>query len=317
MFFVEEKAVDILWSLVARGLLSGKLSKLSKNHIGTAKISAADHANLDSFKPEEGRSKWCLCIYFRNCFDRNDAEQVFRAIVEDTGQVPSACKSDFYTYLDISSKHPSGIRSSNFTAREVMQSEEIEELKSRSGPNAKVEVAAKANEEQFTDDEDGIDSEDKGKGKEKDRKKSLKNVWPKKPKEMWPDSQECDSAGASKAAPLSLASSSKQPVSTAKSEVSDMPQVVQIKKPLPQQKKEKPTSRQKEDKSVPPETVEAQVETETETETDSDVELPSKPAPAAVQKPAVPTKRPDPPVPIARRVDPAWKKRRRDGADDF
>lgn len=110
MLFRSVERVDMTWAAVVGTTVRGELG------IG-AKV-ATDSQN------EKSKAR-LICIYTRDCEDLEDVRRVVEKLVElelvTEKARPIYYKADAYTYLDISSGNPYGLKASLFSSKDVLE----------------------------------------------------------------------------------------------------------------------------------------------------------------------------------------------------
>ncbi|KAK0547927.1 hypothetical protein OC846_003559 [Tilletia horrida] len=133
MWFEHPDKVDMIFSILARSLIDGPLARLGYDTekkrpvVHTLKAATAGSAKLD--QDNRGRTH-LICLYFDSIWDEADARQVLHTLLSYHGlTVPSAAKADLYTYVGLTSSHPTRARSSNWRPIELIMTDEQQELK--------------------------------------------------------------------------------------------------------------------------------------------------------------------------------------------
>uniref|UniRef100_D8Q9T6 Uncharacterized protein n=1 Tax=Schizophyllum commune (strain H4-8 / FGSC 9210) TaxID=578458 RepID=D8Q9T6_SCHCM len=141
LIFAPADKVDLIWSGIARSLVSGPLSATAAF---TAKVSTSPEHDQPNYQH-------VMCIYVPDVYDKdamaevrsfstihasslmftmlNDIFQIMRILLRNHGVSLSGVKSDLYTYIGIDSKHPSGIPSTIWKNNAVIPDAEAKELK--------------------------------------------------------------------------------------------------------------------------------------------------------------------------------------------
>ncbi|OGM43944.1 hypothetical protein ABOM_005915 [Aspergillus bombycis] len=108
MLFLGEEVVDRVWGVVVEETVEGRLGF-------AAKVATRD---------ERGKAR-LLAIYTRDFGDVEDARRVLQRLVElelvRKEERPIYYKCDAYTYLEITSGNPYGLKASMFSSREVLE----------------------------------------------------------------------------------------------------------------------------------------------------------------------------------------------------
>ena len=110
MFFPEPSDLDRYWRVVAEATADGSLGPTSK---------VATHDPADP--------KRLICVYTYDFADIADVRRVLEKLIDlglcrSDGR-PIYYKCDAYTYLDITSKNPYGLRASLYSSKEVLKHE--------------------------------------------------------------------------------------------------------------------------------------------------------------------------------------------------
>lgn len=132
-----------------------------------------------------------ICVYFLDFWSPASAKSVLECLLVDHGALPSSCKSDLYTYLDITSgvscryarsesldfdltpsfsplQHPSGLRSTEYQPKELIDPDEIEEYLAayrESKQTVKVRSAVRDDDDDFEDEQPARKSKSASPGK--------------------------------------------------------------------------------------------------------------------------------------------------------
>ncbi|KAL1756345.1 hypothetical protein FB107DRAFT_290169 [Schizophyllum commune] len=128
LIFAPADKVDLIWSGIARSLVSGPLASTAAF---TAKVSTSPEHDQPNYQH-------VMCIYVPDVYDKDamaepliliDLSQIMRILLRNHGVSLSGVKSDLYTYIGIDSKHPSGIPSTIWKNSAVIPDAEAKELK--------------------------------------------------------------------------------------------------------------------------------------------------------------------------------------------
>ncbi|KAL1710125.1 hypothetical protein EV121DRAFT_275704 [Schizophyllum commune] len=101
LIFAPADKVDLIWSGIARSLVSGPLAATAAF---TAKVSTSPEHDQPNYQH-------VMCIYVPDVYDKDAMAEIMRILLRNHGVSLSGVKSDLYTYIGIDSKHPSGIPS--------------------------------------------------------------------------------------------------------------------------------------------------------------------------------------------------------------
>ncbi|TRM69135.1 hypothetical protein BD626DRAFT_473050 [Schizophyllum amplum] len=119
LIFAPADKVDMIWSGIAKSIVSGPLAS-----------TAAFRAKV-STSPENDQPHYqhVICVYVPDVYDKDAMAEVMRVLLRNHGAALSGVKSDLYTYIGIDSKHPSGIPSTIWKNNAVISDVEAKELK--------------------------------------------------------------------------------------------------------------------------------------------------------------------------------------------
>ncbi|KIY67333.1 hypothetical protein CYLTODRAFT_294619 [Cylindrobasidium torrendii FP15055 ss-10] len=119
LMFAPSDKVDVIWTNLARSLISGPLSSTDAF---SAKVSTCP-------KEEVPHYQHVICLYMPNVYDKDSVTKIMRVLLRNHGMNLTGVKPDLYTYIGIKSKHPSGIPSTVQKPGDLMKDSEIKELK--------------------------------------------------------------------------------------------------------------------------------------------------------------------------------------------
>ncbi|KAL1681902.1 hypothetical protein EV122DRAFT_204784 [Schizophyllum commune] len=119
LIFAPADKVDLIWSGIARSLVSGPLASTAAF---TAKVSTSPEHDQPNYQH-------VMCIYVPDVYDKDAMAEIMRVLLRNHGVSLSGVKSDLYTYIGIDSKHPSGIPSTIWKNSAVIPDAEAKELK--------------------------------------------------------------------------------------------------------------------------------------------------------------------------------------------
>ncbi|CAD6906021.1 unnamed protein product [Tilletia controversa] len=131
MWFEPAEKVDTLFSVLARSLIDGPLARLGYNEpegpvVHTLKVATADSAKSDDRKDQQ----FLICLYFDSIWEKKHAKEVLHSLAAEHGvHHPSAAKADLYTYVNLTSNHPTKARSSNWRPTELILTDVYDDLK--------------------------------------------------------------------------------------------------------------------------------------------------------------------------------------------
>ncbi|THY60875.1 DUF1917-domain-containing protein [Aureobasidium pullulans] len=116
MLFPKPDDVNRVWRLVAEAVVDGRLGD-------TAKVAPADPPN--PFTGEQKQSSHLICVYTKDFSDLDDVRRVLAEMVE-LGLAPRNAadgaiyyKADVYTYLNIDSSNPYGLKASLYSSKDL------------------------------------------------------------------------------------------------------------------------------------------------------------------------------------------------------
>ncbi|KAI4294601.1 hypothetical protein K525DRAFT_175623, partial [Schizophyllum commune Loenen D] len=119
LIFAPADKVDLIWSGIARSLVTGPLASTAAF---TAKVSTSPEHDQPNYQH-------VMCIYVPDVYDKDAMAEIMRILLRNHGVSLSGVKSDLYTYIGIDSKHPSGIPSTIWKNSAVIPDAEAKELK--------------------------------------------------------------------------------------------------------------------------------------------------------------------------------------------
>ncbi|KAE8268381.1 hypothetical protein A4X09_0g3965 [Tilletia walkeri] len=132
MWFETPEKVDSLFGVLARSLIDGPLARMRYQNpdgpvVHTLKVATSDAANSG----EDRRGpQFLICLYFDSIWNKKHAEQVLHSLAAEHGlRNPTAAKADLYTYVNLTSKHPTEARSSNWRPTELILTDVYDDLK--------------------------------------------------------------------------------------------------------------------------------------------------------------------------------------------
>jgi ABC-type transport system substrate-binding protein len=118
MLFPSSADVNRVWRLVAEAVVDGRLG-------GTAKVAPADPPNPFVAAPKKQASH-LICVYTKDFSDLEDVQRVLEELIE-LGLAPRNAsdgaiyyQADVYTYLDLSSSNPYGLKASLYSSKDIM-----------------------------------------------------------------------------------------------------------------------------------------------------------------------------------------------------
>ncbi|CEH17548.1 hypothetical protein CBOM_03959 [Ceraceosorus bombacis] len=117
LFFRRGTSVDLLFATLAKSISDGPLSRL-KAAVTTVKAAVL---------PQQESEEQVVCLYFDDFFDQDTAREILTCVIKEHGVLPAAAKSDLYTELGITSKHPTGLRSTEYQPRELLMQSQIDD----------------------------------------------------------------------------------------------------------------------------------------------------------------------------------------------
>jgi hypothetical protein len=118
MLFPKPEDVNRVWKLVAEAVVDGRLGD-------TAKVAPADPP--DPFgAAQKQQASHLICVYTRDFSDLDDVRRVLEELIE-LGLAPRNAangaiyyKADAYTYLDIDSSNPYGLKASLYSSKDII-----------------------------------------------------------------------------------------------------------------------------------------------------------------------------------------------------
>ncbi|KAL1745020.1 hypothetical protein HDZ31DRAFT_37237 [Schizophyllum fasciatum] len=132
LIFAPADKVDMIWSGIAKSLVSGALASTAALQ---AKVSTSPEHDQQNYQH-------VICVYVPDVYDKAAVaevpiislwtliiHQIMRILLRNHGASLSGVKSDLYTYIGIDSKHPSGIQSTIWKNSAVLGDVETKELK--------------------------------------------------------------------------------------------------------------------------------------------------------------------------------------------
>ncbi|CAD0083325.1 unnamed protein product [Aureobasidium vineae] len=116
MLFPKPEDVNRVWKLVAEAVVDGRLGD-------TAKIAPADPPDPSVQKKKQ--TSHLICVYTRDFSDLDDGRRVLEELIE-LGLAPRNAadgaiyyKADAYTYLNIDSSNPYGLKASLYSSKDI------------------------------------------------------------------------------------------------------------------------------------------------------------------------------------------------------
>ncbi|KAJ3800097.1 translation initiation factor eIF 4e-like domain-containing protein [Lentinula aff. detonsa] len=119
LMFASGEKVDLIWSSLATSLISGPLASTDAF---CAKVATTP-------RDANPNHQHVLCLYLPDVYDKNAVLKVMKILLRNHGFSLSGVKSDLYTLLGIDSKHPSGIPSTIWKNKDLMDDTEMKTLK--------------------------------------------------------------------------------------------------------------------------------------------------------------------------------------------
>ncbi|KAJ3575066.1 hypothetical protein NP233_g1356 [Leucocoprinus birnbaumii] len=174
LIFAPPDKVDVIWSHIARSLVSGPLASTAA---WLAKVATSPEQESPNYSH-------LINVYVPDVFDRNSVLEVMKVLLRNHGATLSGVKADLYTMIGIDSKHPSGIPSTIWKNTALLKDTEIKALKEeffanlnqdkKASPEAQAENASLAEQTgSVENDKDGrIMAKAKPKPKLKPKKKA-------------------------------------------------------------------------------------------------------------------------------------------------
>ncbi|KAI5206294.1 hypothetical protein AUEXF2481DRAFT_76060 [Aureobasidium subglaciale EXF-2481] len=119
MLFPSPEDVNRMWKLVAEAVVDGRLGD-------TAKVAPAGPPNPFAGGSQKKQSSHLICVYTKDFSDLDDVLRALEELVE-LGLAPRNAsdgaiyyKADVYTYLNIDSSNPYGLRASLYSSKEIV-----------------------------------------------------------------------------------------------------------------------------------------------------------------------------------------------------
>ncbi|KAE9411589.1 hypothetical protein BT96DRAFT_846293 [Gymnopus androsaceus JB14] len=119
LMFVGPDRVDKIWSSLATSLVEGPLASTPAF---CAKVATTPRVMPPNYQH-------VICLYMPNVYDKDTVTEVMKILIRNHGFTLSGVKSDMYTLLGIDSKHPSGIQSTIWKNKDLMEEKEMKALK--------------------------------------------------------------------------------------------------------------------------------------------------------------------------------------------
>ncbi|KAJ3815824.1 translation initiation factor eIF 4e-like domain-containing protein [Lentinula aff. lateritia] len=119
LMFASTEKIDMIWSSLATSLITGPLAD---TNAFCAKVATTPRdANTNHLH--------VICLYFPDVYNKDAVTKAMKILLRNHGFNLSGVKSDMYTLLGIDSKHPSGIPSTIWKNKDLMDDKEIQALK--------------------------------------------------------------------------------------------------------------------------------------------------------------------------------------------
>ncbi|KAJ3889232.1 translation initiation factor eIF 4e-like domain-containing protein [Lentinula edodes] len=119
LMFASTEKIDMIWSSLATSLINGPLADTDAF---CAKVATTPRdANPNHLH--------VICLYFPDVYNKDAVTKAMKILLRNHGFNLSGVKSDMYTLLGIDSKHPSGIPSTIWKNKDLMDDKEIQALK--------------------------------------------------------------------------------------------------------------------------------------------------------------------------------------------
>ncbi|KAK2463138.1 hypothetical protein APHAL10511_004793 [Amanita phalloides] len=119
LMFTSPEKVDVIWSTLAKSIVSGPLASSSAQ---LAKVSTSP-------KAEAAHYQHIICVYLPNIYDKEDVTAVMKILIRNHGFYLNGVKSDLYTLIGLDSKHSSGIQSTIWKNMDLLKEDEMKELR--------------------------------------------------------------------------------------------------------------------------------------------------------------------------------------------
>ncbi|KAJ3763564.1 translation initiation factor eIF 4e-like domain-containing protein [Lentinula raphanica] len=119
LMFASGEKIDRIWSSLATSLINGPLADTDAF---CAKVATT---------PQEANPNYqhVVCLYLPNVYDKDTVLKVMHILLRNHGFNLSGVKTNMYTLLGIDSKHPSGIPSTIWKNKDLMNEKEMQALK--------------------------------------------------------------------------------------------------------------------------------------------------------------------------------------------
>ncbi|KAG6920186.1 hypothetical protein DXG01_004955 [Tephrocybe rancida] len=105
LIFVSADKVDMIWSNLAKSLISGPLASTFAH---LAKVATSPESQ------DSPNHQHLICVYIPNVYDKDKVTEVMKVLLRNHGVSLSGVKSNLYTALGIDSKHASGLPSTTW-----------------------------------------------------------------------------------------------------------------------------------------------------------------------------------------------------------
>ncbi|KAJ4483488.1 translation initiation factor eIF 4e-like domain-containing protein [Lentinula aciculospora] len=119
LMFSSAEKIDMIWSSLATSLIDGPLAE---TNAFCAKVATTPRDANPNYQH-------VMCLYIPDVYDKDLVIKVMEILLRNHGFNLSGVKSDMYTLLGIDSKHPSGIPSTIWKNKDLMDDKEIQVLK--------------------------------------------------------------------------------------------------------------------------------------------------------------------------------------------
>ncbi|EIN06740.1 hypothetical protein PUNSTDRAFT_72870 [Punctularia strigosozonata HHB-11173 SS5] len=117
--FAPADKVDLIWSNLAKSIVSGPLSSTA---IYTAKVSTSPKVDSPNYQH-------VICMYMPDVYNKTAVTEAMKVLLQDHGMNLSGVKSDLYTCIGLDSKHPSEVQSTIWKNKDLIPEVEIKALK--------------------------------------------------------------------------------------------------------------------------------------------------------------------------------------------
>ncbi|KZT01459.1 uncharacterized protein LAESUDRAFT_477749 [Laetiporus sulphureus 93-53] len=115
LIFAPSDKVDLVWSTIAKSLVSGFLASTRAD---VAKVATSPQDETPNYSH-------VLCLYVPNVYDKQEVTEIMKILLRQHGMNLMGVKADLYTSIGLDSKHPSGIPSTVWKNTALLPDTEI------------------------------------------------------------------------------------------------------------------------------------------------------------------------------------------------